>query len=255
MLHHNLELRTRNKEQNFFRKSFIMLHLAIVLTSHFSPPTSLAAVSTGEDYSIEFEDINTALPEPTSPPRVIPQAPLPTTFIPPNTPPPYTIAATNDSFSFKIAQTIIDFGALTATNPVTRTTDISFSTPTHGAQIFGYANHPLMNTEKITIPDTTCDTGTCTQSIPSIWENDLTYGFGFRCESEATEVCGRDFSGSNSFKQFSDSSAKESPVPIILNQQAKPSTTARLIYKVNISGTQPVGGYSNTVTYLAIPNF
>lgn len=232
-----------------------MISLALILTSHLSPLTSDAAVSSGEDYSIEYEDINTALPEPTTPPPVGPKAPLPTSFIPPNIPPPYTITATNDSFSFKISQTILDFGALTATNPVIRTSDITFSTPTHGAQIFSYANHPLINTEKITIPDTTCDTGTCTQSIPSAWENDLTYGFGFRCESKAKEVCGRDFAGSNSFKQFSDSSAKESPIPIILNQQSKHSTIARMIYKINISGTQSVGGYSNTVTYLAIPNF
>lgn len=245
----------RNLEPKINRKVLLAIYGAVLLASHLSPPTSLAAVSTGEDYSIEFEDINTALPEPTTAPRIIPQAPLPTTFIPQNTPPPYTITAKNDSFSIRIEQTIMDFGALTATNPVTRTSDISFSTPTHGAQIFAYANHPLMNTERITIPDTTCDTGTCTQSIPSVWENDLTYGLGFRCESQDTEVCGRDFSASNSFKQFSDTSAKESPMPIILNNQSKRSTTARLIYKVNISGTQPVGGYSNRVTYLAIPNF
>lgn len=213
-----------------------------------------AAVSSGSDYSIEIEDINTSMPEPTAPSKVIQTQP---NLVPKDiyTPPPYTIAATNDSFSIKIPQTNIDFGALSATNPVIRTSTVAMTTPLYGAQLLGYTNHPFMNTEKTILPDTTCDTGTCSQTIPSAWENDLTYGFGYQCESASKDICGRDFSASNSFKQFADSSAKESPQAIILSQQSNHNISAEITYKVNISGTQPIGGYSNTVTYIAVPNF
>jgi hypothetical protein len=250
----------QSKKKYRIHKSILFHSVVIGLLGYWViglfPPTAGAAVSSDGNYSIEFEDIGNELPTPTAKPRVIP-FPLPTTPNNPtsNQPTPYTITATNDAFSFSISQTIIDFGALTATNPVIRTSDISFSTPFYGAQVIGYENHPLINTEKNTIPDTTCDTGTCSQTIPSNWENDLTYGFGFHCESDSEEVCGRGFSDQYSFKQFADNSAKESPVSILLNQQSKHATPARITYKVNISGTQPVGGYSNTVTYIAIPNF
>lgn len=236
--------------------SFLAASLCLLTTAGLYVQHSEAAVSSGSDYSIEVGDINTSLPEPTSPPKIIQkQLPLVQAPVPNNAPSPYTITATNDAFSFAISQTAIDFGALTATNPVIRTSDLQFSTPSYGAQILGYENHPLMNTEKTILPDTTCDTGTCSQSISSTWENNLTYGLGFRCESSSLEVCGQAFSGSNSFKQFADVSAKESPQPIALNQQAKPSTKTRVVYKVNVSGTQPTGGYSNIVTFLAVPNF
>lgn len=219
-----------------------------------------AAVSSSGDYSIEFEEIDTAVPEATKPPPIIkPTSSLPNLpvvpKIVPETTPTYTIKGSNDYFSFAISQNAIDFGALTATNPVIRTSDLAFTSPLYGGQIFAYENHPFLNTENTFLPDTTCDNGTCTQTIPANWENSLTYGFGFRCDSEATEVCGSDFSNTNSFKQFSDISAKETLQSIILNQQAKPETKMKITYKVNISGTQPVSGYSNTITFIAIPNF
>jgi hypothetical protein len=250
MLHRTVKYHPRKSS---FLASLALTLATIVGVTQVHLPSANAAVSSNGDYMVEF-DIGSELPTPTSPPKPVQNyIPVPTPVY--DAKPKYTISATNDSFALQISQTIIDFGALTATNPVTRASDISFTTPFYGAQVIGYENRPLINTERITIPDTTCDTGTCSQTIPANWENDLTYGFGFRCESTSQEVCGRGFSDQNSFKQFSDSSAKESPQTILLNQQAKPSTTAKITYKVNISGTQPVGGYSNTVTYIAIPNF
>lgn len=235
-------------------KSFALTSILLTLFAYSLPNQVVAAVSSGSDYSIEIEDLNTSMPEPTSPPKVIQNQPNPLP-LDVYTPPPYTIAATNDTFAIKITQTAIDFGTLSATNPVIRTSDLGMTTPFYGAQILSYTNHPLMNTEKTILPDTTCDTGTCSQTIPSIWENDLTYGFGYRCESVSKDICSKDFSASNSFKQLADNSAKESPQTIILNQQANQDILAKITYKVNISGTQPVGGYSNTITYIAVPNF
>ncbi len=251
MLTQILKCKTKNNKK-IIHKSLLITLSSLFLISHLAPLISHAAVSSNSDYSIEVGEISTDIPEPTQKLRIIED-----TFetLPPEIKPTYSINSSNDSFSFSISQTAIDFGALTATNPVIRTSDVIFSTPTYGSQIVAYANHPLLNTGKITIPDSTCDTGTCSQTIPANWENNLTYGFGFRCESASIEVCGKNFSASNSFKQFADTSANESPQPIMLNQQGKQTTSGKITYKVNISGTQQVEGYSNTVTYIAIPNF
>ncbi len=251
---------THNLQPKNLIKPFIVAGVCSLLFFQLSSQT-FAAVSSSGDYSIEFEEIDPGAPEVTKPPPIVKPTNQPLPFVPTipkvvlDTKPTYTIAGTNDYFSFSISQNTIDFGALTATNPVIRTSDLAFTSPLYGGQIFAYENHPFLNTENTFLPDTTCDNGTCTQTIPANWENSLTYGFGFRCDSEATEVCGNDFSNTNTFKQFADISAKETLQSIILNQQAKPTTNTKITYKVNISGTQPPSGYSNTVTFIAIPNF
>ncbi|MBA3724057.1 MAG: hypothetical protein H0W89_04165 [Candidatus Levybacteria bacterium] len=262
MLTKNVKLNTKNIKRKVIYKTLIINCTVLFLVSQFFAPRSVnglgspliayAALSSDLDYSIEFEELNTDIPEPTPKLNIIENE---FKTLPAEITPTYSITSTNDTFSFSISQTAVDFGALTATNPVIRTSNILFSTPTYGSQIMAYANHPLMNTEKITIPDSTCDTGICSQTIPANWEDNLTYGFGFRCESASVEVCGKPFSASNSFKHFADTSANEFPQSIMLNQQGKQATSGKITYKVNISGTQQIAGYSNTVTYIAIPNF
>ncbi len=216
-------------------------------------PTASAATSSNSDYSIEIEQLNTENFEPTQSPR-IPETVSPVKRDTSNGS-NYTISSTIDSFAFKLSQTIIDFGALSATNPVIRTSELSFTNPSFGAQVITYENSPLISIGKSVIPDTTCDNGSCTQSVPAIWENALTYGFGYRCESSIREVCDLGFSNADVFKQFADSSANETPQPILQSTQSVPTVKGKIVYKVNISGTQPLGAYANTITFIAIPNF
>jgi hypothetical protein len=223
--------------------------------SGVGPPSIVyASTSSSGDYSIEFDTIDGENAQPTKPPPITNNQYQSITNSPIKAP-QYTIETSNDSFSFALSQTAIDFGPLSATNPVIRTSDMTFSTPARGSKIVASENHPLMTPAKNVLPDTTCDNGSCTQTIPDLWSSNLTYGFGFRCESSFKNSCDQGFSDQNAFKQFADDTAKESSQPIMLNQQSNHNTSGKVIYKVNISGTQALGGYSNTITYIAIPNF
>lgn len=230
-----------------------ILSLGLIFSACNFPPQAQAVVSSDADYSIELEDISTERPQPTP----TPPAPLTQTLYSTNafSDSNYIVSGSNDSIFFQLSQPTIDFGALSATNPVIRTSEMKFSGPPSGAQVFGYQNTPLISLDRQTLPDTTCDNGACSQNIAAPWTSSLTYGFGYRCESKAKFMCDQSFEPVNTFKQFPDVSANESIQPIILNRQAKQDAEAKIIYKVNMSRTQSPGGYSNTITFLAIPNF
>ena len=132
---------------------------------------------------------------------------------------------------------------------------MTFSTPIRGSKVISSENHQLQLGARIFLPDTTCDNGSCSETIPDLWTSNLTYGFGYRCESSFENSCDQGFSDTDAFKQFANDSAKESPQTIMLNQQSNQETTGKITYKVNISGTQTLGSYSNVITYIAVPNF
>lgn len=162
-------------------------------------------------------------------------------------------------FSFSISNTLIDFGNLSPTNPVTRTTTLTVkNTDAKSFKVTAAENHPLtISSTGATIPDTTCDDGKCTQDKSSKWINTLTYGFGYRCDSSTPTSCvvnDKSFSDKTYFKQFSDSSHSESATNIMSGATGK-ALKATIMYKVNISSSQPAGVYGNSVTYLATPSY
>lgn len=160
--------------------------------------------------------------------------------------------------SLAISETLLDFGLLTPTNPIERTITLAVSgVNPPGYSVTAAQNHELMNgSTGTTIPDTTCDDGKCTESLASEWTNTLTYGFGYRCEAEDIACVENDtsFIPKSFFKQFSNTSDNESATTI-MSGGAKNSLEATILYKVNISSSQPAGAYSNEVTFLATPNY
>jgi len=161
-------------------------------------------------------------------------------------------------FSFSISDTRIDFGLLSPTNPVTRSTTLNVrnSNP-NGYSVSAAENHELMvPTTKAVIPDTTCDDGKCTEKTASGWNNTLTYGFGYRCDSENSICVENDssFVAKDYFKQFSNSS-KDENATTIMSGGTRRSKKAVVMYKVNISSSQVAGAYSNAVVFLATPNY
>jgi len=160
-------------------------------------------------------------------------------------------------FIFSISQTLIDYGSLSPTTPVSRTNLLTV----HNSFLNGYSvtasqNHALYNeTSLATIPDTTCDTGTCSEQNPAPWNNILTYGFGYRCDNIShITPCSNDFYDSKYYKQFPNISNSQKP-QIVMSGANIGDNKARIIYKVNTSGSQPLGFYSNTITFVATPNF
>ena len=87
-----------------------------------------------------------------------------------------------------------------------------------------------------------------------LWNNPLTYGFGYRCDNTSnTNLC-HDFILPNYFKQFLNISNNQPP-QIIIEGLDIGEITSTITYKVNISNTQPKGSYSNNITFIAIPKF
>jgi len=160
-------------------------------------------------------------------------------------------------FIFSISQILIDYGILSPTNPVSRTNILTvYNDFPNGYSVTAFENHSLTNESSLsTIPDTTCDTGTCSDLNPGPWNNILTYGFGHRCDNLSDlNACSNDFYNSNYYKQFPNISNSKNP-QIIMSSANIGKNKARITYKVNISGTQAIGFYNNTITFVATPNF
>lgn len=168
-------------------------------------------------------------------------------------------------FSISLSSSLVDFGELTPTNPIIRTLDLETNSLTaYGYSVLIFENEPLTvappaesnsaTDNKIFIPDTTCDNGQCDTQTASEWNNALTYGFGYRCDNVAGVDCDASFSKPNFYKHFPDLLNNDDLTSVMAGIGAN-NRKARISYKVNISGTQPQGSYSNVVTYIDVPNF
>jgi hypothetical protein len=211
-------------------------------------PTANAATASNDSFHLDIEQFDAPQEE---------QLPTPTP-----TPKPKSeqggilgIAFIPSTFSFSMTESFIDFGVLSATNPVTRDTTIQVSSPGGGYQVLAYSDHVLLSKKNSSIPDTTCDNGSCSEVTPSLWENNLTYGFGFRCDSPIKNLCPSGFEAEKAYKQFSDKGKQEIFQPLIESANKGINQQARITYRVNISGAQQKEAYTNNITYIAVPNF
>lgn len=174
----------------------------------------------------------------------------------------YLFRESASPFSFAISETLIDFGILTATNPVTRTNTLSVTPGTAtGYTVTGFENTELtVENGSSVIVDTTCDNGGCSEIVPDTWNSTLTYGFGYRCDGPDDGLtendCSSDFTTSTHYKQFSNVSKGETPAVIMSGSTSTNSAQlATITYKVNIPGSQAAGTYRNGITYIATPAF
>jgi hypothetical protein len=159
------------------------------------------------------------------------------------------------AFSFTISNTFVDFGTLSANNPVTRTTILTVS----NGSAFGYNVYASESSQLISppngaiIPDTTCDTGLCTETTSAAWTSALTYGFGYRCDNVTGTDCA--FTTANHYKQFADVSKGETSQAVMTGVNVGRNKQVQITYKVNVSNLQPAGQYRNIINYIATPTF
>lgn len=160
-------------------------------------------------------------------------------------------------FRFTISSSNIDFGSVEPTNPVTRTNSLTISNGSaNGYTVTAFENHQLLIPDSgAQIPDTTCDNGSCSESTAAGWSNTLTYGFGYRCDNITGTDCATGFSNSSYYKQFANESFNEDPQSVMAGTNVGRTKEVQITYKVNVSGTQQGGAYSNVITYIATPTF
>jgi len=157
-------------------------------------------------------------------------------------------------FSFTISDLSIDFGTLTPSSFSTQTNTLTVSAGGAGGySVTAIEDHPLkLQASSTTIPDTTCDAGTCDQTTAQVWTNTSKYGFGFNMTGNDIAS---DFTDAGYFRQFADLASAESPQTIMTSTDVGSNRTATVTYKANISASQAAGDYSNQVTYVAIPTY
>jgi hypothetical protein len=160
----------------------------------------------------------------------------------------------NIPFSFQISELDLNFGNLTPNVGSTVTNTLTISTPTgHGYDILTLANHPLKTIGgNSTIPDTKCDSSTCSESVSDVWTNNSTYGFGLNANGDGTSSY---FTDSTYFRQFADDSLSETAQIIMSENTPIEDHSAVITYKVNISPIQSAGTYQNSINFIAVPKY
>ena len=233
------------------KKTIILFSLVSLFISFFTKQALGDTVSDG-NYSIDVNTIDTN-PQPTPRQNILKKVFSQESYF--TTGLDYTVLISHDSFSINLSQNTIDYGILSSTNPVTRTAQITIGNPALGAEVLTSEDYPLLSAKQNLIQNTTCDNGMCTPTAAAQWTNTLTYGFGYRCDSQEINLCDSQFSADNFFKQYPNDAANQNFVPVITSLSKTSSSKATITNKVNISGTQKSGAYYNSITYLAVPNF
>jgi len=159
-------------------------------------------------------------------------------------------------FRFSITNNFIDFGIISPTSPVLRTSLLTVSNGSaFGYQVTASQNHNLRaNSYGNEIPPTACgDSGpSCDPNTAGPWTSTLTYGFGYRCDNQTGTDCDTQFSDSTFYKPFA---ASPSAVAVMNGITVGRSKVSQITYKLNISGAQPAGLYTNVINYIATPTF
>ncbi len=160
-------------------------------------------------------------------------------------------------FSFSVSPTTIDFGTLTANNPVTQTITLTVSAGGAGGyEVTAQENKPLTSSASNTIPDTTCDASDCDEANAATWSQDTTYGFGYTMHgNDVPTPFPTAGPAGNLYKQFADRSLNEIPEAVMSSGQVGRSRSSTTTLKVNISGTQSAGTYQNIITFIATPRY
>ncbi len=158
-------------------------------------------------------------------------------------------------FRFQVSSTLIDFGTVSPTIPVLRTNQLTVSNGSaFGYQVTASQNHNLKhNTQAVEIPATACDSGTCTPTAAGGWSSSLAYGFGYRCDNVSGSDCQTQFGiSSNYYKPFASSPSTSA---VMVGTNVGTSKVVTITYKLNVSGSQATGTYTNIINYIATSTF
>jgi hypothetical protein len=220
-----------------------------------------ADISANDNWNIEIKDINLTSDSPlgNQKKQATTEQPKPGTYSGTN----YAVQSGFEGldpftpFSINVTNNFIEYGPLSPTNPIYRTLNINIVNDNIKSFIVTtYEDHTLSTTGlNLSIPDSTCDNGSCSQVTSALWTNTLTYGFGYRCDNINSNSCPIDFKISDYYKQFSDISKKETPQILLSDNNPGSNPEIQITYKVNISKTQSPDSYSNTITYIASPGY
>ncbi|MEK7458480.1 MAG: hypothetical protein AAB612_03305 [Patescibacteria group bacterium] len=158
------------------------------------------------------------------------------------------------TFSFVISNTSIDFGTLSPNVFATATTSIAVSAKGAGGYtVTAFENYPLKKVgTSTTIPNTSCNSSSCTYGTAAVWTDATKAGFGYN-------MTGSDypsgFVDSTYFKPFADLSQSQPAQTIMSNSGVVKKQQGIVTYKIAVSGNQAAGQYENHIIYIATPGY
>ncbi len=159
-----------------------------------------------------------------------------------------------DNFSFQISKNLISLGELAELTHSTDSHTLTITTKGAGGySVYAFERHPLRQLGGVEeIPDTTCNSGTCTHTTAGVW-NDLTVaGFGYNMSGNDIPA---NFIDSTYYKSFANDETAQ-PMQIVMSSNnvanARQSTVT---YKAGIGSSQASGSYETAVVYVAVPGF
>lgn len=155
------------------------------------------------------------------------------------------------NFSFSTSSLAVNFGALSPNTFTTGSHTLTVSAPGQGYSVTAYETSKLTKSgSSNTIPDTTCDSGSCTESAATVWTTPTNNGFGYNATGNDIAA---DFVDSTYFRPFPDFSLGESPATLMTTTSAGKNRVATITYKISPSAIQAAGAYSTQIVYIATP--
>lgn len=155
------------------------------------------------------------------------------------------------NFSFSLSSLAIDLGTLSPNTFATASHTITVSTPGQGYSVTTFETSKLTKVGgSATIPDTTCDAGTCTETSATPWITATNNGFGYNVTGDDHAT---DFVSATYFRPFPDNSMSETPAPIMTSSVAGKNRVGTVNYQVSPSSGQAGGTYQTQVIYIATP--
>jgi hypothetical protein len=152
---------------------------------------------------------------------------------------------------FNVSDISIEFGDIVAGEPLIRDVTIQAHSTTNSLVFLG-ADSLLKDSQTgLEIAPTTCDSGNCTNSSPAVWENPLTYGYGYRCSSKLKNSCVMPFKRDD-YIQMSDLS-KKNPLLPLASISKNELNTIKTTYKVNVPQTHSQGLFVNSLKLIMLP--
>lgn len=159
-----------------------------------------------------------------------------------------------EKFSFTISSLTINLGDLTYGSFNSESHTVTVNTNGAGGYLVTvFETHPLrLQSGFSTIPDTTCDDGSCSETTASSWIDATKPGFGFNVfgDDVATDFVNMDY-----FRQFADLSNNEEMQTIMSGSGIARNRSATITYKAAPQGTQAAGVYETQIIYSAIPAY
>ncbi len=159
-----------------------------------------------------------------------------------------------DRFSFTISDLTIALGQLTPGSHSTDSNTLTITTRGAGGYtVYAYEREPLSQVNgSASIPNTTCDAGTCSYTSAGVWSNQNIAGFGYNMSGHDVPAA---FVNGTYYKAFADDSQAQAMQAVMSSANIASSRQATVTYKAGVSGSQAAGLYETDIIFVAVPGF